>query len=471
MSFYSAAFALFFAVVVALYYLASEGKRVPVLLAASALFYISFNPKYILVLLALIAVDYVAGILIERAQSPVARKAWLIVSLTMNLGFMAAFKYVPDVTGRSLGVIPIGLSFHTFQAMAYTIEVYRDRQPAERSFPVYALYVMFFPQIAAGPIERPQDLLPQFRKPHPFEYSNVVAGLQLMVWGLIQKYIVAERLSQIVERSYDSHSSFSGPLTAVAAVLFSFQIFCDFSGYSDIALGAAQVLGFRLTRNFNAPFHADSMAEYWKRWHITLSTWMRDYVFFPLCGHRPRMPRICASIVIVFLANALWHGARWNYLISGLLHGTYRVTELLAGRAMSRAGWALGAIWILPARIARTILVFSLMTFAFIFFRGANLAQSLQVVGRLFSGWTQVFSPAALSAEIVRSGMSTAAFLRAVELIFIVEAVVIVRSGGRLRCRIAALSPVYRWGLYYAAAAALLMFGGQIDQPFIYFRF
>lgn len=175
MSFYSAAFALFFAVVVALYYLALEGKQVPALLAASALFYISFNPKYIFVLLVLIAVDYIAGILIEREESPIARKAWLAVSLTMNLGFMAAFKYVPDVTGISLGAIPIGLSFHTFQAMAYTIE--------ERSFPVYALYVMFFPQIAAGPIERPQDLLPQFRKPHPFEYSNVVAGLQLMVWG------------------------------------------------------------------------------------------------------------------------------------------------------------------------------------------------------------------------------------------------------------------------------------------------
>jgi D-alanyl-lipoteichoic acid acyltransferase DltB (MBOAT superfamily) len=292
-----------------------------------------------------------------------------------------------------------------------------------------------------------------------------------MVWGLIQKYIVAERLSPIVDRSYASHSAFSGPLTAVSAVLFSFQIFCDFSGYSDIALGAAQVLGFRLTRNFNAPFHADSMAEYWKRWHISLSTWMRDYVFFPLCGHRPRMPRICASIVVVFLANGLWHGARWNYLVSGLLHGTYRVTELLASRAMSRAGWTLNAIWTLPARIARTILVFSLMTFAFIFFRGANLSQSLKVVERLFSGWAQVFNPEALSAEIVRSGMTTAGFLRAAELIFVVEAVVILRSGGMLRSRIAALSPVYRWSIYYAAAAALLMLGGQIDQPFIYFRF
>src|SRR3984893_12927228 len=208
-----------------------------------------------------------------------------------------------------------------------------------------------------------------------------------MTWGMFQKYVVADRLSGIVDAVYTRDAHFSGPLVAFAAVCFSFQIFCDFSGYSDIALGAAQVLGFRLTRNFNAPFHADSMAEYWKRWHISLSTWMRDYVFFPLCGHRPRMPRICASIVLVFLANGLWHGARWNYLISGLLHGTYRVTELLTGRAMSRRGWVVKPAWERPVKIVRTILVFSLMTFAFIFFRGDNLSQSLGVIGRLFSGW------------------------------------------------------------------------------------
>ena len=470
MSFYSATFALFFAVVVTLYYLSPQRGRVPTLLAASALFYLSFNPQYIFILLALIAVDYCAGLLIERAESKQAKGVWLALSVAANLGFMGAFKYSPGVTGRSLGIIPVGLSFHTFQAMAYTIEVYRGRR-AERSFTVYALYVMFFPQIAAGPIERPRDLLPQFREPHPFQYANAVAGLQLMTWGMFQKYVVADRLSGIVDVVYNGHAPFSGPLVAFAAVCFSFQMYSDFSGYSDIALGAAQVLGFRLTRNFNAPFHADSMAEYWKRWHITFSTWMRDYVFFPLCGRRPRMPRICGSIMLIFLANGLWHGARWNFLISGLLHGTYRVTELLAGRAMSRAGWTLNPIWRGPVRIARIMLVFSLMTFAFLFFRGESLRQTFHVIALLFSGWGRLANPAALATELSHVNLSPVYLLSAVGLIGIIEAVQFVRSAGPLRPRVAALPAWGRWSLYYASVVAVLLFAQRNSRQFIYFRF
>jgi len=470
MTFHSVTFAVFFAVVVALYYASPQGRRVPVLLAASTLFYISFIPQYILILLALITVDYCAGLLIERAQSGGARKTWFALSLTANLGLMFAFKYSPDVFGRSFGAIPVGLSFHTFQAMAYTIEVYRGRQAAERSFTVYALYVMFFPQIAAGPIERPQDLLPQFRKPHLFNYASAVSGLQLMAWGMFQKYVVANRLSTIVNALYADHSRLSGPPAAFAAACFSFQIFCDFAGYSDIARGAAEVLGIRLTRNFNSPFHADSMAEYWKRWHISLSSWMRDYVFFPLCGTRPRMPRICGSIMIVFLANALWHGARWNYMISGLLHGTYRVSELLAGRAMSRAGWSVSTFWTRPVEVARTVLVFSLMTLAFLFFRGDNLAQTLGVVSRVFSGWNRIAHPSAIAAQWREAGVSGLYLLTAIGLIAIVEAVQFLRAAGPLRPRIAALPAAYRWTVYYAAAAILLI-AGESSVPFIYFQF
>ena len=390
--------------------------------------------------------------------------------MAANLGFMAAFKYSPGVTGRSLGAIPLGLSFHTFQAMAYTIEVYRGRR-AERSFAVYALYVMFFPQMAAGPIERPQDLLPQFRERRPFEYANAVAGLQLMTWGMFQKYVAADRLSAIVDAVYNGNAHLSGPLVAFAAVCFSFQMFSDFAGYSNIALGAAQVLGFRLTRNFNAPFHADSMAEYWKRWHITFSTWMRDYVFFPLCGRRPRMLRICASIMLVFLANGLWHGARWNYLISGLLHGTYRVTELLAGRAMSRAGWTLNAMWNRPMKIARTMLVFSLMTFAFLFFRGESLGQTLHVIALLVSGWGKLVNPAALATELANVNLSPVYLLSAVGLIAVMEAVQFLRSARPLRPRVAALPAWGRWSLYYASVVAVLQFAQHNSRQFIYFRF
>lgn len=467
MSFYSQAFALFFAVVVLLYFTAPQRLRVPVLLAASVLFYISFVPQYIFYLAALILVDYSAGLLIERSRGQRSKRAFLVASLTANLGFMAAFKYSADLTGVSLGIIPIGLSFHTFQAMAYTIEVYRGRQPAERSLPVYALYVLFFPQIAAGPIERPQNLIPQFRELHRFSYANAVGGLQLMAWGLFQKYVVAGRLSAIVDSVYANYSHFSGPMVAFAAVCFSFQILCDFAGYSDIAIGAAQVMGFRLTRNFNSPFHADSMAEYWKRWHISLSSWMRDYVFFPLCSRRPRMGRICSAIVIVFLANGLWHGARWNYLVSGLLHGTYRVTELLAGRAMSRRGWALKPAWERPVKIARTTLVFSLMTFAFMFFRGESLSQTLGVIGRLFSGWDTL----AIRNEFAKTDLPFHRLPMAIVFICAIEAVQFFRAGEvSLRLRIAAQPAWLRWGVYYAAAISLLILAQQ-GEPFIYFQF
>jgi len=471
MSFHSVEFAVFFAVVVALYYAIPYARRVPVLLAASLLFYLSFAAQNIYVLAGLIVAGYATGHLIDRAPSDGWRKFWLVSALAADLSVMAVFKYSPEVIGRSFGVIPIGLSFHTFQAMSYAIEVYRGRQPAERSLQVFALYIMFFPQIAAGPIERPGDMLPQFRKPHPFRYADVVAGLQLMVWGLFQKYVVADHLARIVNAIYDNPHRLSGPITAFGAVCFSFQIFCDFAGYSEIALGAAQVMGLRLTRNFNIPFHADSMAEYWKRWHITLSNWMRDYVFFPLCGHRPRMPRICASIMLVFLANALWHGARLNYLVSGLLHGTYRVTELLSSRAMSRAGWTLKERWRQPAKVARTLLVFALMTFAFLFFRGRNLAESLTVVGRLFSGWGDLMRPAAIAAGFQRAYLPAHAVIEAVALIVVIEAVQFLRSSGPLRPRIAALPFWWRWSLYYAGAAATLLMVPQTVGPFIYFAF
>jgi D-alanyl-lipoteichoic acid acyltransferase DltB (MBOAT superfamily) len=439
----------------------SSAGRLYVLVAASILFYACFAPQYLGVLAGMIAVDYGAGLLIERAQSQRAARGWLAVSLTANLGLLAVFKYSGDLLRRPLGMMPLGLSFHTFQAMAYTIEVYRGRQTAERSPWVFALYIMFFPQVAAGPIERPQNLLPQLRKAVRFDYGQAVAGLQLMMWGVFQKYVVADRLGSVADSLYARGSQIAGPVAAFGAVCFAFQMLCDFGGYSDLAVGAAQVLGIRLTPNFRNPFHSDSMAEYWKRWHITLSSWMRDYVFFPACGSRPRMPRVCGAIMLCFLANALWHGARWCYLCSGLLHGTYRVVELLAGRWMSRRGWSVPEGWQRPARLVRTALVFSLMTLAFLFFRGTSVGQTLEVIRRIFSGWG-----APLSWAVPPRTLVTAAAL-----ILVVEGVALAREAAPLRPRIAALPAWGRWAFYYAAAVAVLLFYSVEERPFIYFGF
>jgi D-alanyl-lipoteichoic acid acyltransferase DltB (MBOAT superfamily) len=470
MSFFSITFALFFTAVVFLYFLLPQARRILILLAASVLFYLSFTPQYIFVVFVLILLDYCAGICIEKASGR-SRKAWLGLSLSANLGLMAAFKYGPSVLGIPVGPIPLGLSFHTFQAMAYTIEVYRGRQPAERSLAVFAVYVLFFPQLAAGPIERPQNLIPQFREVHAFSSANAAAGLQLVAWGLYEKYVVADRLGNVVNPVYAHLDLCSGPLVAFAAVCFPFQIFCDFSGYSDIAIGTAQILGFRLSQNFNRPFHADSMADYWKRWHISLSLWMRDYVFFPLCGRRPGMVRICASIMTAFLANGLWHGAQWNYLVSGLLHGSYRVTELICGRAFSRSGRTLHSFWARPVRVARTIFVFLLMAFAFIFFRGESLAQSFHVIRRLFIGWGNIMNPSALAQELPAIGFSPTFLVRALLIICTVETVQFLQASGPLRPRIAMAPAWVRWGVYYAGVIALLTLANHNQAPFIYFQF
>ena len=251
-----------------------------------------------------------------------------------------------------------------------------------------------------------------------------------------------------------------------------FQIFCDFFGLLDIAIGTAQILGFRLNPNFNRPFHSDSMAEYWKRWHISLSTWMRDYVFFSrFCGSCPGMPRICASIMAAFLANALWHGARWNYMVSGLLHGVYRVTELLCGRALSRTGWTLDPGWLRPVKIARTLLVFSLMTFAFIFFRGDNLAQSFHAVQRLFTGWGQLANLGSINEELLRIQSSLFSLARLLLLIGLVEVVQFLQARGPLRPRIAMAPAWVRWGLYYAGVILLVALASPNQSSFIYFQF
>lgn len=460
-------FAVLFLATVLLAYAAPAGKRRYVLLAASLAFYVSLLPQYIYVLAGLIAVDYAAALCIERARSQRAARGWLCLSLAANLGLLCVFKYSADLTGGARWIMPLGLSFHTFQAMAYTIEVYRGRQRAERNPAVYALYILFFPQVAAGPIERPQNLLPQLRKELPFDYGEAVSGLQLMLWGLFQKYVVADRLGMVVDALYARGSHIRGPLAAFGAVCFSFQMLCDFGGYSDMAVGAAQVLGIRLTVNFRNPFHADSMAEYWKRWHISLSSWMRDYVFFPVCGRRPGMPRICGAILTCFLANALWHGARWCYLCSGLLHGSYRVVELLAGRWLSRRGWSLPDGWHAPVRLARTMLVFSLMTLAFLFFRGESVGQTLDVIARIFRGWTAAAPP----QDALRAGITALTVAQAAICILVVEMVALLRMESPLRPRIAALPAWGRWCLYYAAGAAVLFFRFGGGRQFIYFGF
>lgn len=394
MTFISLQFLVFFMVVTLWYFrLKNQKGRVWLLLIASCYFYMSFIPEYILILGGTIIVDYFAGIQIERSEGS-SRRFWLILSIIANIGTLAVFKYynffINNIHtgflffGKPLNLpllkmaLPIGLSFHTFQALSYTIEVYRKKQAAERNFVVYALYVMFYPQLVAGPIERPQNVLPQLKEFRPYNWDNLKEGLARMLWGFFKKVVIADRLAMVVERTFGHTSESSSIALFTGTVFYSFQIYCDFSGYSDIAIGAAKVMNIRLMENFKQPYLSRNLSEFWTRWHISLSSWFRDYLYIPLGGNRSGSARRKLNIMIVFLLSGLWHGANWTFIIWGLLHGLFVL--LLTSKISSVTDGKLGI-----KGVMQILINFILVTFLWIFFRAENLHAAWVYIKSIFS--------------------------------------------------------------------------------------
>ena len=337
----------------------------------------AFIPVYIVILACTILVDYMAGIAIERSEGQ-RKRLFLIVSLASNIGFLAFFRYFGFLNDNmallarlihwnypltALHILlPIGLSFHTFQAMSYTIEVYRGNQKAEKHLGIFALFVMFYPQLVAGPIERPQNLIHQFHEKHIIEYQSVVDGLKLMAWGLFKKVVIADRLALLVNVVYNNPTAYTGLTLIVATVFFAYQIYCDFSGYSDMAVGAAQVMGFKLTNNFYRPYFSKSIAEFWRRWHISLSTWFRDYLYISLGGNRVSKARWHFNILLTFLISGLWHGANWTYIFWGALNGTYLLFSMWTNDIRNKIADFLGLNkWPKTYRLAQVMTTFSLV--------------------------------------------------------------------------------------------------------------
>lgn len=382
MVFNSLQFLVFFGLVTSAYFLLAHRYRWALLLLASCYFYMAFIPIYLGILGLTIVIDYFAGIYLERFQGG-AKKIFLACSLLANLGVLAIFKYyfffTDNINALSIFfsipihfpvltiLLPIGLSFHTFQAMSYTIEVYRGNQKAERNFGIYSLYVMFYPQLVAGPIERPQNLIHQFYEKHVWDTDRVKLGLLQMMQGFFKKIVIADRLAMVVDPAYANLSSQSTSNLIIASIFYSFQIYCDFSGYSDIAIGASKVMGFKLMNNFNAPYTAKSIPDFWRRWHISLSSWFKDYVYFSLGGKRVSVPRWYVNIMIVFILSGFWHGASWNFVIWGALHGLFQLIGLTLNRIFPNLAAdqrrSAGGIWMYR------LLTFLLVTIAWVFFR------------------------------------------------------------------------------------------------------
>jgi D-alanyl-lipoteichoic acid acyltransferase DltB (MBOAT superfamily) len=440
-----------------------------------------WKAEYAILILISTVVNYLAGMMIPKAKSQNIKVLLLCSALSVSLGILFFFKYFTFI-GRSieesfrvLGLVvdipsfdwllPVGISFFTFQTLSYTIDVYRGRVPAERHFGIFALYVSFFPQLVAGPIERSSRLLPQFYTKKEPEPNRFTSGSRLILWGLFKKILIADNLAIVVDTIYNNPGEHSGFHLVIATYCFTFQIFCDFSGYSDIAIGSARILGIDLMENFKRPYFAKNVSDFWNRWHISLSSWFRDYLYIPLGGSRVSPQRkVYRNILAVFLLSGLWHGANWTFLMWGGVHALY----LMVYR-MGKSYWV--QIWALIARVssaktsmwASRILTFHLVVFAWIFFRANNVEQAFFVIGKIFSDWSNL-------------SFREVAFDRNNILLPIVGSLIVYfvhrkQECGGLSVWLNSLHKPLRWAMYTALFWAILVWGNFGKQQFIYFVF
>lgn len=450
MNFISLEYWLFFFASFGVYYVLRGRRQLGWIVLCSTLFYTIYKPAYLGILVGQLLIDYTAGLGIAR--SPRYAKAWLLCSIVSNLALLVGFKYLGWLLGLA-GVdfpmaeaVPLGLSFHTFQGIAYTTDVYRGQFKAERDFLKFAQYIFFFPQLVAGPIERPSHFIPQIED-KPFRAENFIEGSRLVLWGLVQKMVVADRLALFVDPVFARPSGFSAPAVLVGMLAFTFQILADFSGYTDIARGCARMLGYNLVLNFRNPYGAVSISDFWRRWHISLSSWFRDYVYIPLGGSRQGLLGWMGSSILVFALSGIWHGAQTTFLVWGLFHATLLILERITHA---------------PQRLTRW-LTFPLLVVSWVFFR----APSLEAVSQLFSTLFQAeawASSTSLSEQFAGAGnlylaAALALTLQAIHAWYAPLSIAVRRH------------TLPRWALYYLAILLLLFLSPIQNPPFIYFQF
>lgn len=483
MLFNSNAFYVFLPIAFALYWLAPRRIRWGVLLVCSYYFYMSANPSYALLLGAATLVTYGTGLLLERCPGKAAKRAVLGIALAVCLGILFFYKYFnffsASVTAllRSFALpvsemtlqltLPVGISFYIFQSLGYVIDVYKGEQRACRHLGHYAAFISFFPLLLAGPIERAKKLLPQIEEPKTFDERNAIEGAKWIAWGYFKKLAIADVVGSYVDTVFDSVHSYSGLILAAVILLYTFQVYCDFSGYSDIARGVAKLLNIDLTVNFRSPYTAASVKEFWNRWHISLSTWFRDYVYFPLGGSRRGKLRTCRNILITFLVSGLWHGADWTYVIWGGLHGCWQILErLLRGNRRTEEKKGL-------RRLAGVIVTFLFVSFAWLFFRADTLADAGYIAAHLFAGITTPLAYLRQFAEALSAtGMLASTDLK-LSLLWIVLLMVFDAADRRRSVweRIGAWKKPVRYAVYFALVFFVLYSRSLGQYEFVYFQF
>ena len=498
MLFNSYNFLIFFPIVTLIYFLIPHKFRYLWLLASSYYFYMCWNAKYALILLASTVITYASGRLIDRANNKITdekkrtrqKKIYVALSVVINLGILFVFKYFDfaiENINRVLSalniqilnpsfdiVLPVGISFYIFQALGYTIDVYRGNVAVEKNFLKYALFVSFFPQLLAGPIGRAKSILTQINERHDFDSQRVKDGLLLMIWGGFQKIVIADRVVVVVDTIFNNFPEYGGMYIVVGAILFAFQIYCDFSGYSMIAIGAAKVMGFELMENFNCPYFSMSVAEFWRRWHISLSSWFRDYLYIPLGGNRKGKLRKYINIMIVFLVSGLWHGAQWSYVIWGGLNGIF---QIIGDRLKGVRDWLVKKLHLnretASHKIYKIITTFILIDFTWIFFRASSATVALKMVKSIFT----TYNPWILfDGSLFELGLGRKEFqFMILSIIILLIADFIKWKGHSVREWVYKQERWFRWAFYIVAILVVLVFGvwgpAFDESSFIYFQF
>ncbi len=464
-------FAIFLPVVIIAYFLLPHKFRWIMLLAASYYFYMSWKVEYIFLIIISTVIDYIAGLSMERITSRRKRLPLLLLSLFTNLGLLFSFKYynfatenlnalfqdfaIPmDIPVMNL-LLPVGISFYTFQTLSYSIDVYYGRQKAERHLGYFALYVSFFPQLVAGPIERFSRLSPQLKARHQFSYQNLANGLRLILYGLFIKMVVADNLSGIVDKIYQAPETFDTWHILTGIFFYSFQIYSDFYGYSIIAIGSALIMGIKIMDNFKTPYLAKNIAEFWQRWHISLSTWFRDYVYFPMGGNRTKALRWIFNILVVFVVSGIWHGANWTFIIWGALYGITYLLEKAVDTVLKFEKNFAPFSW---GHIFLALKTFILVTFIWVFFRSQSFDEAMLIFRLLFENF-------GIESQTLQIPVSTWFFLA----VFILSDIVLYNK--RFDTWAGSLPGIFRWGIYGFLTFAIIVFAGVENFPFIYFQF
>lgn len=482
MLFNSIDFAIFLPIVFLLYWFVINKNlkhQNLLIVIASYVFYSWWDWRFLSLILFSTTVDFSVGLGLSRVHNKLKRKFLLCTSICVNLGFLGFFKYYnffldnfisaftffgTEIKANSLNIIlPVGISFYTFQTLSYTIDVYKQKLKPTKDFIAFAAFVSFFPQLVAGPIERATNLLPQFSSKRSFDYSKAVDGLRQILWGLFKKIVIADNCAEFANSIFNNSSDYSGSTLVIGALFFTFQIYGDFSGYSDIAIGTSRLFGFNLMRNFAFPYFSRDIAEFWRRWHISLSSWFRDYLYIPLGGSRGGTWMKIRNTFVIFIVSGFWHGANWTFIVWGFLNAIYFLPLLLTKTNRNNIEIVAKGKYLPTFKESFSILItFSLTVFAWIFFRADNIHHAFSYLSQIFSAslFTIPSFPDAHKSIIV--------------VIFILVFIIIEWLGRNGQYAIAEIElkwnrPV-RYAVYYLIIAAIFWFGGT-EQQFIYFQF